>query len=115
MPDALVPDLKLAILGKPNAGKSTLFNTLTGKERALISPVAGTTRDSINEFFHFEGKLIEVVDTAGLRRNRNVIVFPAAQLIVPFGRPSLPLTVMSPLTFKVPLLVTVPIRIPLVL
>lgn len=67
------PDLKLAILGKPNAGKSTLFNTLTGKERALISPVAGTTRDSINEFFHFEGKLIEVVDTAGLRRSRNVV------------------------------------------
>ncbi len=66
-------DLKLAILGKPNAGKSTLFNTLTGKERALISPVAGTTRDSINEFFHFEGKLIEVVDTAGLRRQRNVV------------------------------------------
>jgi len=67
------PDLKLAILGKPNAGKSTLFNTLTGKERALISPVAGTTRDSINECFHFEGKLIEVVDTAGLRRARNVV------------------------------------------
>lgn len=67
------PDLKLAILGKPNAGKSTLFNTLTGKERALISPVAGTTRDSINEFFHFEGKRIEVVDTAGLRRARNVV------------------------------------------
>jgi GTP-binding protein len=72
-PQALVPDLKLAILGKPNAGKSTLFNMLTGKERALISAIAGTTRDSINEFFHFEGKLIEVVDTAGLRRNRNVI------------------------------------------
>lgn len=69
----LKADLKLAILGKPNAGKSTLFNTLTGKERALISPIAGTTRDSINEFFHFEGKLIEVVDTAGLRRQRNVI------------------------------------------
>jgi GTPase len=69
----LQPDLRLAILGKPNAGKSTLFNTLTGKERALISPVAGTTRDSINEYFHFEGKLIEVVDTAGLRRHRNVV------------------------------------------
>lgn len=72
-PKDLKADLKLAILGKPNAGKSTLFNTLTGKDRALISPVAGTTRDSINEFFHFEGKLIEVVDTAGLRRQRNII------------------------------------------
>jgi len=71
--EALPADLKLAILGKPNAGKSTLFNTLTGKDRALISPVAGTTRDSINEFFHFEGKRVEVVDTAGLRRSRNVI------------------------------------------
>lgn len=71
--DKAAADLRLAILGKPNAGKSTLFNTLTGKDRALISPVAGTTRDSINEFFHFEGKLIEVVDTAGLRRQRNVI------------------------------------------
>lgn len=66
-PMARPPDLKLAILGKPNAGKSTLFNTFTGKERALISPVAGMMRDTINEFFHFEGKLIEVVDTAGLR------------------------------------------------
>ncbi len=46
---------------------------MTGKERALISPVAGTTRDSINEIFHFEGKLIEIVDTAGLRRQRNVV------------------------------------------
>lgn len=72
-PDGKTPDLKLAILGKPNAGKSTLFNTFTGKERALISPVAGTTRDTINEFFHFESKLIEVIDTAGLRRHRNVI------------------------------------------
>lgn len=72
---ATVPksDLRLAILGKPNAGKSTLFNTLTGKERALISPVAGTTRDTINEFFHFEGKSVEVIDTAGLRRQRNVV------------------------------------------
>lgn len=66
-------DLKLAILGKPNAGKSTLFNTYTGKNRALISPIAGTTRDSINEIFHFEGKRIEIVDTAGLRRGRNII------------------------------------------
>lgn len=66
-------DLRLAILGKPNAGKSTLFNTLTGKERALISPIAGTTRDSINETFLFQGKRVEVVDTAGLRRQRNVV------------------------------------------
>jgi GTP-binding protein len=67
------PDLRIAILGKPNAGKSTFFNTITGKERALISPVPGTTRDTINEFFHFEGRLIEIVDTAGLRRQRNVV------------------------------------------
>lgn len=73
IPEGVVPDLKIAILGKPNAGKSTLFNTFTGKERALISPIAGTTRDTINEYFHFEGKLIEVVDTAGLRRHRNVV------------------------------------------
>lgn len=67
------PDLKIAILGKPNAGKSTFFNTISGKERALVSPVAGTTRDSLNEFFHFAGQLVEVVDTAGLRRQRNVV------------------------------------------
>lgn len=65
--------LKLAILGKPNAGKSTLFNTLTGKDRALVSPIAGTTRDSINEFFTFEGDRLEIIDTAGLRRQRNVV------------------------------------------
>lgn len=68
-----IPELKIAILGKPNAGKSTFFNTISGKERALVSPVAGTTRDSLNEFFHFEGQLVEVVDTAGLRRQRNVV------------------------------------------
>ncbi|MCX7632401.1 MAG: ribosome biogenesis GTPase Der [Turneriella sp.] len=66
------PDLRLVVLGKPNAGKSTLFNRLVGKERALVSPVPGTTRDTVGEFFHYEHKLVELLDTAGLRRQSRI-------------------------------------------
>ncbi len=60
--------IKVAIIGRPNVGKSTLLNALVGSERAIVSPVAGTTRDSVDETVH-EGKTsYRFVDTAGIRR-----------------------------------------------
>ena len=60
--------IKVAIIGRPNVGKSTLLNTLAGKERAIVSPVAGTTRDAVDETVEFEGVEFVFVDTAGIRR-----------------------------------------------
>jgi GTP-binding protein len=60
--------IKVAILGRPNVGKSTLLNTLTGSERAIVSPVAGTTRDAVDETVIHEGVEYLFVDTAGIRR-----------------------------------------------
>ena len=56
-----------AIVGLPNAGKSTLFNALLGYERAIVTPVPGTTRDTVEERIHFGGALLRLIDTAGLR------------------------------------------------
>ncbi len=60
--------IKVAILGRPNVGKSTLLNALTGSERAIVSPVAGTTRDAVDETVTFDGVDYVFVDTAGIRR-----------------------------------------------
>ncbi len=57
----------LAIVGPPNAGKSSLLNALVGEERAIVSPIAGTTRDTIEEAFAIDGVLVRAIDTAGLR------------------------------------------------
>ncbi len=64
--------IRVAIAGRPNAGKSALFNALTGEERAVVSPVAGTTRDTVDSLFDYEGTRITFLDTAGLRRRGNV-------------------------------------------
>ena len=62
------PRIKVAILGRPNVGKSTLLNALTGTERAIVSPIAGTTRDAVDETVTLEGVEYVFVDTAGIRR-----------------------------------------------
>jgi GTP-binding protein len=62
----------IAIVGRPNAGKSTLVNRLIGEERLLTGPEAGITRDSINVDWEWEGRRIRLVDTAGLRRKAKV-------------------------------------------
>jgi GTP-binding protein len=58
----------VAIIGRPNVGKSTLLNALTGTTRAIVSPIAGTTRDAVDEVVEFEGQTLRFVDTAGIRR-----------------------------------------------
>ena len=58
----------IAIIGRPNVGKSTLLNVLTGSSRAIVSPVAGTTRDAVDEVMEYDGSLLRFVDTAGIRR-----------------------------------------------
>ncbi len=61
-------ETSIAIIGRPNVGKSTLLNALTGTTRAIVSPVAGTTRDAVDEVVEFEGSTLRFVDTAGIRR-----------------------------------------------
>ncbi len=61
-------ETSIAIIGRPNVGKSTLLNALTGTSRAIVSPVAGTTRDAVDEVVEFEGSQLRFVDTAGIRR-----------------------------------------------
>ncbi|MCX7997507.1 MAG: ribosome biogenesis GTPase Der, partial [Leptospiraceae bacterium] len=61
-------DFKIAIVGKPNSGKSSLLNAFLGYNRVAVSKLAGTTRDSINATIFHEGKQIEIVDTAGIRK-----------------------------------------------
>lgn len=60
--------IRVAIIGRPNVGKSTLLNALLGQERAIVSPIAGTTRDSVDERMVIDGKEYVFVDTAGIRR-----------------------------------------------
>ena len=64
--------LKLAIVGRPNAGKSTLVNTMIGEERMITGPEAGITRDSISLDWEWEGRPVRLVDTAGLRKRAKV-------------------------------------------
>jgi GTP-binding protein len=61
-------ELRLAIVGRPNVGKSSLLNRLLGEERAIVSPVAGTTRDTVDTLFESEGQTFRIIDTAGIRR-----------------------------------------------
>lgn len=61
-------ETKVAIIGRPNVGKSTLLNALTGTARAIVSPVAGTTRDAVDELMERDGLTYRFIDTAGIRR-----------------------------------------------
>jgi GTP-binding protein len=64
----LQAEISVAIIGHPNVGKSTLLNQLTGTERAIVSPVAGTTRDAVDELVERNGAKFRFIDTAGIRR-----------------------------------------------
>jgi tRNA modification GTPase len=65
--------VRVAITGRPNAGKSTLLNTLLNENRAIVSDIAGTTRDTIEEVLNIDGVLFRLIDTAGIRESEDVI------------------------------------------
>ncbi len=75
-PDVVSPDaeapMKLAIVGKPNVGKSSYLNSLLGYDRAIVTPIAGTTRDTLHTEYSYYGQKIILIDTAGLRRKKYV-------------------------------------------
>jgi GTP-binding protein len=64
--------INVAVVGRPNVGKSSLVNRLLGEERHLVTPQAGTTRDAIDSILRFQGKILNFIDTAGLRRRAKV-------------------------------------------
>ncbi|MEL6437927.1 MAG: ribosome biogenesis GTPase Der [Cyanobacteria bacterium J06621_8] len=72
--DQLVEDneIKVAIIGRPNVGKSSLLNALTGEQRAIVSPISGTTRDAIDMIVERGEQTYRLIDTAGIRRKKNV-------------------------------------------
>jgi tRNA modification GTPase len=70
----LVKDgVKTVFIGRPNAGKSTLLNTLVGRDRAIVTEIAGTTRDTIDADWSYDGLLFKLIDTAGLRDTEDII------------------------------------------
>ena len=71
--NALKKGISVVIAGKPNAGKSTLLNALIGEDRAIVSQIPGTTRDTIEVSFNLEGILYRIIDTAGIRESQDII------------------------------------------
>ncbi len=64
--------IKIAVVGRPNAGKSSIVNKILGEERVVVSDIAGTTRDAIDTHFKYNNKDFIIIDTAGMRRQRNI-------------------------------------------
>ena len=71
--DAVDEAIKIAVVGRPNAGKSSIVNRILGEDRVLVSNVAGTTRDAIDTDFKYNGQKYTIIDTAGMRRQRSVL------------------------------------------
>jgi GTP-binding protein len=71
-PSEIVEEIRVAIVGRPNVGKSSLLNAFVGEHRAIVSPISGTTRDAIDTLVERNGKPYRLVDTAGIRKKKNV-------------------------------------------
>ncbi|MEC4813709.1 MAG: ribosome biogenesis GTPase Der [Scytonema sp. PMC 1069.18] len=65
-------EIKVAIVGRPNVGKSSLLNAFVGEQRAIVSPISGTTRDAIDTMIERSGQTYRLIDTAGIRKKKNV-------------------------------------------
>jgi GTPase len=86
--DLLQREIRIAIIGKPNVGKSTLLNVILGEERSIVSPVPGTTRDAVDSLATRNGKLYRLIDTAGIRKKSQTHLV-AEKLSVIMARKSL--------------------------
>jgi GTPase len=65
-------EVRIAIIGRPNVGKSSLLNAFLGENRSIVSPISGTTRDAIDTLLELDGKKYRIIDTAGIRKKKNV-------------------------------------------
>lgn len=91
-------ELSLAIIGRPNVGKSALTNAITGEERTIVSDLPGTTRDSVDTVFEYKGRTIRLIDTAGLRRRgkrKDTEFFSSLRTLRTISRADVVLTVMD--------------------
>ncbi|MBS1723057.1 MAG: ribosome biogenesis GTPase Der [Armatimonadetes bacterium] len=70
--EAVEEELKLAIIGRPNVGKSSMVNALTGEERVIVSDIPGTTRDAVDTLINWKGQRVRLIDTAGIRRRGKI-------------------------------------------
>lgn len=77
--------IKTVIIGKPNAGKSSLLNRLVGEERAIVTEIAGTTRDTVEETINFNGITLNIIDTAGIRKTEDIIEKMGVEKAVKFA------------------------------
>jgi GTP-binding protein len=67
-----IDEIKVAIVGRPNVGKSSMLNAFVGSQRAIVSPISGTTRDTIDTVIERQGQVYRLIDTAGIRKKKNV-------------------------------------------
>jgi len=72
LPEAEETEINVAIIGRPNVGKSSLLNALTGASRSIVSPISGTTRDAIDLQIEHQGQVYRLIDTAGIRKKKNI-------------------------------------------
>jgi len=71
--NAIRHGIPVVICGRPNAGKSTLLNAVVGEERAIVTPIPGTTRDTIEDLFQYRGLMFRIIDTAGIRQSHDIV------------------------------------------